>query len=288
MGETTLRQACTEYVQVHLAARNYATRTRVEYAHDVEELTAFLLGAGVSWVGEIKLALLERFLAQLDCLGLSGATRRRKTIVFRAFLGYLHRLGHLPSDLSRRLVVPFAGVVTPRVLTQTEYQRLLAACSGHARDLAMVTLLLQTGLRLSELTGLLLSDLQLPISISIRGTNSRSGRTIPLNTKACETLQSYISKRPATDSSNIFLNERGTALGSRGVEKILAGYLVQTGILEASVHSLRHTFATHHVARGTSLKTVQQILGLADIRSVELYFPLAQDLKRQELEDHAL
>jgi integrase/recombinase XerD len=288
MGETTFRQALDQFSQVHLAARNYGARTRVEYTHDLEELAGFLGSAGVIRVGEISLLLLERHLANLDERGLSGTTRKRKTVVIRAFLHYLHQVGYLPYDLSQKLVVPFAGATNPRILTQGEYQRLLAACSGNIRDLAMVTLLLQTGLRLSELTGLTVSDIHLPETIGIRDRGSRKGRTIPLNSWACEALQTHLSLRPDSASLELFLSHRGRPLGNRGVEKILAGYLRQAGISGASVSSLRHTFATHHIAKGTSLKTVQEILGLTDIRNAQIYVSLAQDLKKKELEEHAL
>jgi site-specific recombinase XerD len=288
MGETTVRQALAEYLGVHLAAKNYAARTRIEYTHDLEELATLLYIAGVYRVGEINLTVLERHLAKLDGLGLTGATRKRKTVVIRAFLRYLHQVGYLAQDLSQRLVVPLAAISWPRVLTQNEYQRLLAACAGNSRDLAMVTLVLQTGLRLSELTGLLMTDLQLPEAITVRGSNSRPGRSIPLNSKACEALQDYLSLRPATEAPQVFLNRLGQPLGNRGVEKTLAGYLRQANVFGASVQSLRHTFATHHVALGTSLKTVQEILGLADIRDAEVYRTLAVEIKRREVEEHAL
>ncbi|MDD5368955.1 MAG: site-specific integrase [Anaerolineaceae bacterium] len=89
MGETTLRQALTEYVGVHLAAKNYAARTRVEYAHDLEELAAFLEAGGIHPIGEINVTQLERHLANLDKQGLAGSTRKRKAIAFRSFLFFL-------------------------------------------------------------------------------------------------------------------------------------------------------------------------------------------------------
>jgi site-specific recombinase XerD len=248
----------------------------------------FLAGAGVVRVGEISLVYLERHLADLDQKGLSGSTRKRKTAAIRSFLSYLHELGFLPHDLSQILVVPYTGTTIPRVLTQGEYQRLLTACSGNVRDLAIVSLLLQTGIRLSELTGLALADIHLPECIIIRGSDSRRGRTIPLNTKACEAVQSYLIHRSDAGCTQVFLNTLGKPLGNRGVEKILSGYFRQAEISGASVQTLRHTFATHHVAKGTGLKTIQEILGLADIRSTEVYQGLAQALKRKELEEHAL
>jgi len=136
MGETTLRQALSEYSRYHLAARNYYARTRVEYTHDLEEGVEFLDKAGVSRIGEISLTRLECHLANLDETGLSGAARKRKSVVIRAFWSYLHKVGYLPTYLSRGLIVPFDAASTPRVLTQTEYQPLLTACSANTRDVS--------------------------------------------------------------------------------------------------------------------------------------------------------
>jgi site-specific recombinase XerD len=147
-------------------------------------------------------------------------------------------------------------------------------------------LLLQTGIRLSELTRLSLTDIHLPDSIEIIGFGSRKGRAIPLNSRARETLQSYIAIRPVSDI--LFLSHTGKPLGNRGVEKVVMKYYRMANITGASVHSLRHTFATHHIAKSTSIKTLQEVMGFQDIRSVETYIPLVQELKRKELEENAL
>ena len=207
MGETTLRQAQEKYQSVYLPARNLAARTRREYLDDLQDLVGFLEDkAGIQRVGELRLAALERFLAQLEERGLAGSTRKRKAVSIRSFLSFLYRQELIVSDLARQLIPPFAGSPTPRFLTQAEYQRLQQACRDKPRDSAIIELLLQTGIRLSELNRLTIDALDLPQEsdsdkldsgiIRVNGGCSRKSRAVPLNTKACVALSNYLKVRP--------------------------------------------------------------------------------------------
>jgi integrase/recombinase XerD len=288
MGEITLQQALDEFKTVYMPARNLAARTREEYSNDLKAFIDFLEKAGVTKTGEVSTLHLDRYLAKLDELGYSGSTRKRKAITFRSFLSFLYRNSYINHDISQQVILPFPEYPIPRILTQTEYQKLLEACSNNVRDKAIITLLLQTGIRLSELTRLSVSGIHIPEVINITGSNSRKGRTIPLNSKACEALQAYFMVRQASEYHNLFLNNSGKPLGDRGVQKIIMHYFHQVGIIGASVHSLRHTFAVQHIARGTSLKTIQEVMGHQDIRTTESYIPLAKEIAKKEMEENAL
>ena len=288
MGEITLQQALDEFKTVYMPARNLAARTREEYSNDLKAFIDFLEKSGVTRAGEISTFYVDRYLAKLDEIGYSGSTRKRKAITFRSFMSFLYRNTYISHDISQQVILPFSEHPVPRILTQTEYQMLLQACSNIVRDKAIITLLLQTGIRLSELTRLSLSDVHMPESITIAGSNSRKGRTIPLNSKACEALQAYFTTRQAAKCPSLFLNKFGKPLGERGVQKIIMLYFRQAEITGASVHSLRHTFAVQHIAKGTSLKTVQKIMGHQDIRTTEEYIPLANEMAKKELEENAL
>ena len=162
MGEMKLQQALDEFKTVYLPARNHAFRTRKEYGNDLGELVKFLEQIRISRVGDIGLNHLERYLAYLDQKGYAGATRKRKTITIRNFLGFLAQEGYITNDVSKQLITPYAEYKLPRVLTRAEYQRLIDACAGSPRDAAIVILLLQTGIRLSELVRLTPGDIELP------------------------------------------------------------------------------------------------------------------------------
>jgi site-specific recombinase XerD len=219
MGEITLQQALVEFKTTYMPARNLAARTREEYSNDLKDFIGFLGKSGVTRTGELSTYQVDRYLAKLDELGYSGSTRKRKAITFRSFLSFLYRDGYTSHDISRQVILPFPEYPTPRILTQTEYQKLLLVCSSNVRDFAIATLLLQTGIRLSELVRLSLSSVHFPEAVEIVGKGSREGRTIPLNSKTCEALQAYFSARPASEYPSLFLNKFGQPLGERGVQK---------------------------------------------------------------------
>lgn len=288
-----MQLAIEEFCSVDMPSRNLAPRTRVEYRNDIEGLVAFLQQANVYRVGEIRVSNIDGYLAHLEGQGMSGATRKRKAITFRAFLAFLYRHGHISHDISRQVIPPYSEVVVPRILMQGEYQRLLQACAHNPRDTALITLLLQTGIRLSELIRLTMADIEMSENgdsgaVRVAGTGRRKGRIIPLNSKVCQALRVYFQQRTGDPNAALFINRSGKPMGERGVQKRIMRYFRLAQILGASVHSLRHTFGVHHVAKGTSLKNLQEVMGHHDIRTTETYVPLAQEVKRREMEENAL
>jgi len=298
MGDITLREALEEYKSIFMASRNFAQRTRVEYLSDIEDLIQFLEKNGLKEVKFIGLPQLERYLAELDHRGIAGSTRKRKVVSIRSFLWYLYQDNYLRTNLSKRIIPPFAEANSPRYLTKSEYERLLEASSHNLRDLALIQLLLQTGIKLSELTGLTIDDVELPSGIlsemneagllHIIGSKSRKGRTIPLNTKASISLANYLKRRKAVSDTALFTNRFGKPLGSRGVEKIVSKYMLQASIRDASVQSLRHTFGIHHIVSGANLKMIQEVMGHRDGRTTSIYHSLVKGAISKELQEHTL
>ena len=94
--------------------------------------------------------------------------------------------------------------------------------------------------------------------------------------------------RPEVDHNALFVSKHRLSLGARSIQHVVKKYLLEAGIKRASVHTLRHTFATHHVAQGTSLRTVQEMLGHASLKTTSIYVQLAQEVVRKELQEHAL
>ena len=281
MGDVTLRQALDEYEKIYMASRNFAQRTRVEYLNDLEGLIRFFGQLGMKRVGEIGLPQLERYLAELDRRGYAGSTRKRKVVSIRSFLWYLYQDRYIKTNLSKRIIPPFTEAKTPRYLTETEYERLLEAASRNFRDFALIQILLQTGIKLSELTQLTISDIELPANLMpemkntgylhIRNSERRKGRVLPLNYDACIALYSYFKKRPTIQTNAFFFNRFRRKLGPRGVEKIVAKYLEKVGITNANVQSLRHTFVIRQLAKGVNEKAIQKAMGYEDPRSLTKY-----------------
>jgi site-specific recombinase XerD len=280
-----------------MPSRNWAAKTRVNYRNDIADLLRFLEGRSKTDPNRVDLQDLEAYMAELDRRGYTGTTRRRKTSSIKSFFGFLKQYGYITNNVAEGLIPPAREYKEPRVLTTKEYQALLRACSHDIRDAAIIELLLQTGIRLSELARLTLDDVDLPKRVSRDPTDTgtlfvygkgRKERTISLNYKACKALKAWLKIRPNVDSSSLFVSKFLEPMSPRAYEYVVKKYLKEAGIKRASVHTLRHTFATHHVAKGTSLRTVQEALGHADLKTTSIYVQLAREAMNKELQEHAL
>lgn len=294
---TTIRQAISLFERVGMASRNLAARTRVEYRRDLQDLAAYLEGRGVTQLRDVYLAHLEAYQAEMDCRGYTAATRRRKSQSIKGFFRFLYRQSILLKDIGARLIPPRQPKREPRFLSEREYKELLRACSHHPRDAALIEVLLQTGLRLAEVTGFSMADLELPVkptpdpdNVGYVRVRRKGGKleTVPLNYKACRALKAYLAVRPGCEEDAVWITKFRTPMKKRAIQAAVAKYLQEIGVEGASVHTLRHTMATHHVARGTDLKTVQETLGHADLATTALYVSLARKAQRKALQEHAL
>jgi site-specific recombinase XerD len=294
MGESTFRKALEDYKTVYMPYRNFADRTREEYQNDIEGFIRFLEQTGINQVGELGLPIVERYSAQLEGKGFASLTRKRKVVSIRSFLAFLYHDRYIDTDIAKKVVLPLTEYTSPNFLTQKECDKLRDVCSGSLRDKAIIELLLQTGIKLSELVHLSLNDIELDEPgklqgfMRVRGNVVRKERIIPLNTKASEALKAYLDTRKDAGNDILFLNRFGEALGESGIQKMLTKHLKVAGIERASIHTLRHTFGTHHIAKGTDPKTVQDVMGLKDARSTSIYQTLAKEVVSRELQENSL
>jgi len=292
MGEITIKKALFDYKTVYMPYRNFAERTREEYLNDLEDFAEVLEKAGIHFVRQLGLPAIERYVARLEQKGFASVTRKRKVVAIRSFLSFLHQEGYIDTNIASKVILPFIDSATPHVLTQAECDRLRKVCSESLRDRAIIELLLQTGIKLSELTRLTLDDIELNRKqtgfMRVRGSRGKKERIIPLNTKATSALKDYLDERKEETNSTLFLNRFGEALGERGVQKMLRKYIKRADIGNVTTSTLRHTFGTQHIAKGTSLKTVQEVMSLKDIRSTAVYRSLAKEVISRELQDNSL
>jgi site-specific recombinase XerD len=285
-----------DYQRTYMALRNFAEATRRGYASDLSFFIRYLTDtASISTVGEVKRTHLHDYFAELDRRGQAGATRARKLAAIKSFFTYLEDAGIIDRNPAKGIARPKQDVRQPRVLTEQEYEALRQACNGHVRDAALMELFLQTGLRLSEVASLTRGDLQLPIkpnegcigAVTVTG-KGRKRRTVSLNSKACEALRAYLDGRLAAKSSRLFLSKGGGGLTSRAIQRTIKKYMSKAGITDASVHTLRHTFVTHMVRKGTNLRVVQEALGHTSLQTTSVYVSLARELMDQQLQANAL
>ena len=150
---------------------------------------------------------------------------------------------------------------------------------------------------MSELSQLTLGDIELPTriakdegcigSVHIWG-KGRKDRTVTLNWKACKAIKAYLQTRPATERRNLFITKFRDGMSPRSIQLAVGKYLAEANIKNASVHTLRHTFATHMVRRGTKLDVVRQALGHASLKTTSIYVTLAREVMDKELQANAL
>lgn len=294
---TTVRQGVALYASIGMPARNLSVRSRQEYARDLEDLTAFLAQHDMELLAEVSLSHLQTYQAEMDRRGYAPASRERKTYAIKTLFAFLYQQGLTASDIAARLTPPRRPKREPRFLSEDEYLRLLRACAHNLRDAAIVELFLQTGMRLAELCRLTVDDVELPARLTpdpenvgtVRVTRKGGGReTIPLNHKVCKALKAWLAVRPKVEHRALFVSKFRRPLSRRSVQVLMQQYLKETGIQGASVHTLRHTMATHHVAKGTDLKTLQETLGHQSLTTTALYVGLAKRAQRRALQENAL
>lgn len=295
--ELTFDVAVKLFETVYMASRNLAQRTRKEYKTDVIQLAEFLRPRGVTKLQDVGLRHLQAFLAYLDSQGLSGVTRRRKTAAIKSLFSFLTASGLLAHNPTQQLIPPEREYNEPRFLTTQEYRALLRACSHETRDAAIIELILQTGIRLSEAAKLTTYDVELPPRINRDPTNTgkifirgkgRKNRTLPLNYKACQAIKTWLSARPEIAEPALFVTKFREPMGERAIQRVAQKYMSEAGIRNASVHTLRHTMATHHVVNGTNLKTIQDMLGHADLKTTSIYVSTAKEAMKRDVQNHAL
>jgi integrase/recombinase XerD len=216
----------------------------------------------------------------------AAATLGRKVACLRSFYRYLRRDGVIQHDPTADLRGPRKPQRLPRVLTRDDVGRLLAQPRGASplalRDRALLELMYACGLRVSEAVGLDVGDVDLEEGVlRARGKGSKE-RLVPVGRQALAALAAYLrGGRPAllrAPERRLFVNQRGRGLSRQGLYKIVQGHARRAGLAERmSPHTLRHTFATHLLAGGCDLRSLQEMLGHADLATTQVYTHLTAD-----------
>jgi integrase/recombinase XerD len=270
-----------------LAARR-APRTVDAYRRDLAHFAGRLGGS----VGTATTDDLERYLAELRAQGLAAATIARRIAALRAFFRHQVLLGLRLDNPAADLDLPRRRRKLPRTLSPAEAERLIDAATGTTpralRDRALVELLYGGGLRVGEAVALTKGDVDLDARLVRALGKGNKERVVPIGRAAADALRRYLSRgRPFLDSRRrpeLFLNARGGALTRAGVFLILRTLAGRAGLEPERVHPhlLRHSFATHLLEGGADLRSVQEMLGHADLATTELYTHVS-DRRRREL-----
>jgi integrase/recombinase XerC len=290
-AQTPLPSEVSDFL-THLAKeRDVSPNTVKAYGRDLAELCEFLAGyygtESWSWQGVDRLAM-RGFLARLARRGLSKRSMTRTLSAVRSFYRYMHRNELVDANPARAVGAPRLERYLPGYLDRAQIDLLFQIAEVRAwegtfvdvRNLAILELFYSTGMRLSELQGLSRTDLDLVSQqVKVRG-KGRKERIVPIGDTATLALRNYEAKRdemvraigPRADRMAVFLGRTGRRIGVRAVQKTVTAFLrevdEEAGL---TVHSLRHTFATHLLDAGADLRAVQELLGHASISTTQIY-----------------
>ena len=258
--------------------RSVSPHTLAAYRRDLAQLSAFALkekGEAVS-AGDMDHLLLRRFLAGLATVD-RKSTIGRKLAAIRSFYRYLLRRGELESNPAELIATPKKEKRLPFHLDIDQVTALMEAPADDtltaARDRAILELLYSSGLRVSELTGLAVGDLDMAGGmVRVTGKGSKQ-RIVPVGVKALQAVAGYLTMRGGVpDQAPMFLNSRGNRINRRSVARIVDEHVLRIAAFKRiSPHVLRHTFATHMLEGGADLRAIQELLGHASLSTTQKY-----------------
>ena len=257
------------------AERNASLHTCSNYTLDLEQFFRFL---GHQRVDDINPLDIRRFVAHLSTRQQARRTIARRLSCLRSFFRYLCREGTLEHNPAEAIPTPRLEKRLPSFLDEQQIATLLGTPSTEKwqglRDRALLETLYSTGMRVSELVGLNLDDVdEISGTVIVRGKGKKE-RLCPIGETALRVIRTYHAKRPKKIRVPyaLFVSQKGTRLTVRQVDRLIAAY-VQRAQLPPSIspHSLRHSFATHLLDRGADLRSVQELLGHASLSTTQIY-----------------
>lgn len=285
MGVVDLSRCVDDFVS-HLAVeRGFSEHTVRSYRSDLSQLVDFAAARGATGPDGITLELLRDWLWRASQDGLAKSTLARRAAAARSFSAWLARTAVTPTDAATRLKAPKSEHHLPRVLTRNQMVEILNRVAARAetgdpvaiRDAAIIELLYASALRVSELTGLGVGDIDLGrLTVRVLGKGSKE-RVVPFGVPARQAVTRWLSARAAlaaeaTAGSPLFVGSQGKRLSSRAVYALVSGLLATIpGSGPSGPHTLRHTAATHLLDGGADLRAVQEMLGHASLGTTQLY-----------------
>lgn len=272
-----------EYASFMSNVRHKSVNTIESYKRDVKQYISYLDNSGVKDLSSTTKTTVLSYLLELQKEGRASSTVSRTLASLRSFYIFMIQNGAVATDPTTNLEAPHVEKKPPQILTSAEVELLMEQPSPDdnkgIRDRAMLELLYATGIRVSELINLNVTDVNLAMSF-IRCTGSKKERIVPMGNKALEALTVYIDNvrdgmvKSETERA-LFVNCSGARLSRQGFWKIIKQYQRQAGIeKEITPHTLRHSFAAHLLENGADLRSIQEMMGHADISSTQVYSKL--------------
>ena len=296
--EIETARAASGFAQYLTSGRGYSANTVKAYVTDVSDFLGFALGRRLESLNAIDIETLRDWLWKSSQQGLTKATIARKSASIRAFTAWLQQNQLLEVDPGLRLKSPKAGRTLPKVVSRETLAEIFARLESKAQpenpsgilDLLMVELLYASGIRVSELVGLNIVDIDFNRGLlRVTGKGDKQ-RMVPFGGPAREALERWLREgrplfaelsRPTKDADALLLNSRGKRVGVRQVYGLVASLLEGTPTGVAGPHALRHSAATHLLDGGADLRAVQELLGHASLGTTQIYTHVSVERLRE-------
>lgn len=272
-----MRDLIREYLTYCRVEKGLAANSIESYATDLDRLKDWCTRNGFD-IQELSRQDLREWLIDLGSEKLSENSKRRLTSSVRGFYKFLMFEGHISKNPAEDLVLPQKGQYLPRFLNQAEVEMLLAtpdvSTETGLRDRAILELMYACGLRVSEAASLRLSDVDIDSGILTTTGKGSKTRRVPVGSSAVEWLKSYLAVRRKKQDISIdkmFVSPNGHPINRQTIYTFITEYAQKCGLQDVSPHTLRHSFATHLVQNNADIRSVQQMLGHADISTTQIY-----------------
>lgn len=276
-GDEKMRDEIQEFITYLREDKKSSANTEASYRRDLQKAAAFFAEQEITDVRQITATNIRSYLLYLEKRQFASSTVSRNVASLHAFFHYLFRARKIEEDPSEQLHPPKVEKKAPVILSVEQLDRLMGQPRTDTpkgmRDRAMLELLYATGIRVSELINLKVTDVNLPLAYI---SSPSHDRMIPFGDTARQSLQQYLgAARPALvtdDCPYLFPNCQGRPMSRQGFWKLLKGYAEDAGIqADITPHTLRHSFAAHLIQNGADIHTVQQMLGHSDISTTQMY-----------------
>lgn len=254
--------------------------TEMSYRRDLNKVLKYMKEQGIAEVSEITVTHLHSYILYLEKNHFAAATISRNIASIKAFYHYLWKEGKVPGDISEALKPPKIEKKIPEILSEEQVNRLLeqpgTESPKEVRDKAMLELLYATGIRVTELISLKVTDVNLKLGFIVCRDNNKE-RVVPFGREAKNALLRYLesARRDMIENEEedtLFVNYSGQPMSRQGFWKLIKYYAKKAGIEEdITPHTLRHSFAAHLVENGADLRSVQEMLGHSDISTTQIY-----------------
>jgi len=280
MQGTVFGDKVGQFLEYQRSYRSHSPLTVSTYRCDLSQFRRWLVGRSerLPEPSAITRELVMQYAVTLS--GRAPATVCRKITVLSSFFGFLMDLGELDTNPARRIPLPKPASRIPNAISEDEAQQLIAAAESPF-ERAMLLLMLTAGLRRSEVGAIRLEDADLQNEmLLVRGKGAKQ-RMVPLMPVTGQAIRDYLAVRPETDQPYLFLSPQGRRLANDYLNRSLRRILARAGLAKRiTPHMLRHTFATHLVRNGVDVRTVQELLGHADLETTANY--LHSDTRAKE------